>query len=137
MNRSLLLAGVLAAFTAIVHVFVGTPEIAQPLLRSALAPEVSYLLYACWHLVSCALVLSALALVASALPRYRQSTYTLALFVSWLWLAFGAVFVAVGITAAHGSLLFKLPQWTLLLPVGALGLLGCARARRFSLTSQS
>lgn len=137
MNRLLLLAGVLAVVTAAVHVFVGTPEIAQPLLRSALAPEVSYLLYACWHLVSCALVLSALALLVCALPRHRQSMYALALFVSWLWLAFGAVFVAVGITAAHSSLLFKLPQWTLLLPVGALGLLGCARSRRFSLTSPS
>ena len=68
MNRSLLVAGVLAVFTAAVHVFVGTSEIAQPLLRSALAPEVSFLLYACWHLVSCALVLSALALVV-AVPK--------------------------------------------------------------------
>ena len=135
MNRSLLVAGVLAVFTAAVHVFVGTPEIAQPLLRSALAPEVSFLLYACWHLVSCALVLSALALVVSALPRHQQSMHALALFVSWLWLAFGAVFVAVGLTGAHGGLFFKLPQWTLLLPVGALGLFGCRRSRDASSTS--
>ena len=105
MNRLLLVASVLAAFTACIHVFVGTAEIAPPLLSSSLAPEVSFLLYACWHLVSCALVFSAAALFVSALPRYRQPARQLALFVSWLWLAFGAVFVVVGLVGANGTLL--------------------------------
>ncbi len=59
MNRTLALAAVLAAFTFIVHLVVGTGEIAAPLFASALPPEIRYLLYACWHLVSCALALSA------------------------------------------------------------------------------
>jgi hypothetical protein len=137
MNRLLLVASVLAAFTACIHVFVGTAEIASPLLSSSLAPEVSFLLYACWHLVSCALVFSAIALFVSALPRHRQSARLLALFVSWLWLAFGAIFVVVGLVGAHGTLLFKLPQWVLLLPVGILGLLGCASSRGLPVSSVS
>ena len=134
-NRLLIAASILAAFTACVHIFVGTAEIAAPLLNSSLAPEVSFLLYACWHLVSCSLFFSAVALFISALPRHRQAAHLLALFVSWLWLAFGAIFVIVGLVSAHGTLLFKLPQWVLLLPVGVLGLLGCASSRRSSVTS--
>lgn len=129
MNRRLLIAAALATLTAGVHIFVGTAEIAGPLLDSALAPELSFLLYACWHLVSSALAFSAVALFISALPAHRQSAYQMALFVSCLWLSFGLVFVAVGVLGADGTLLFKLPQWTLLLPVGALGLWGCASLR--------
>jgi len=137
MNRLLLIASLLAAFTACVHVFVGTAEITSPLLSSPLAPEVSFLLYACWHLVSCALVFSAIALFISALPRHRQPARLLALFISWLWLAFGAVFVVIGFAGAGGTLLFKLPQWVLLLPVGILGIFGCASYGRHQTTSAS
>lgn len=129
MNRFLLVASVLAAFTACIHVFVGTAEIAPPLLSSSLAPEMRFLLYACWHLVSCALFFSAVALFVSALPRHQHSARLLARFISWLWLAFGAVFIIIGLAGAHGTLLFKLPQWVLLLPVGMLALLGCASSR--------
>ncbi len=129
MNRALLAAAVLAAFTTGVHLFVGTPEIAAPLLNSSLAPELSYLLYACWHLVSCSLALSAVALFICALPRHHQSARAMAIFISCLWLSFGLVFVAVGLHGAGGTLLFKLPQWILLLPVGVLGLLGTSLPR--------
>jgi hypothetical protein len=104
MNRPLLVISVLAAFTACVHVFVGTPEIATPLLNSSLALEVSFLLYACWHLVSVVLAFSAVALFVSSLPRYIQPARMLALFVSWLWLASGAVFVVIGFFGAGGTL---------------------------------
>lgn len=137
MNRPLLVTSLIAAFTACVHVFVGTPEIATPLLNSSLALEVSFLLYACWYLVSVALAFSAVAFFVSALPRYSQPARMLALFVSWLWLAFGVVFVIVGFFGANGTLLFKLPQWTLLLPVGILGLFGCALKRRLSLAAEA
>ena len=129
MNRLLFAASLLAAFTAAIHIVVGTEEIASPLLTSALAPEISFLLYACWHLVSSSLALSAMALFISALPRYQRSGRPLALFISCLWLSFGLVFLLIGLLGAHGSLLFKLPQWVLLLPVGALGLWACASSR--------
>lgn len=135
LNRFLFTSSILAAFTACVHFFVGTAEIATPLLNSSLTLELKYLLYACWHLVSCALFLSAAAFLISALPRHHERAHSLALFVSWLWLSFGAVFIVVGLVGAHGTLLFKLPQWALLLPVGALGLMGCATSRRSSARS--
>jgi hypothetical protein len=124
MNRRLLTAAVLAAFTAAVHTFVGTVEISGPLLGSALPLELRLLLYACWHLVSCALVLSAGALFWSARRSRAEASRSLVIFVSALWISFGLVFLAVAILHPGKGLLLALPQWTLLLPVGLLGLWG-------------
>lgn len=129
MNRILLAAAVLAALTAGLHLFVGTPEIAAPLLNSSFPPELSYLLYACWHLVSCSLAISAGALFICALHYEHQTARAMAILISCLWLSFGLVFVAVGLFGARGTLLFELPQWILLLPVGVLGLWGISLQR--------
>lgn len=124
MNRTLLLAAALAAFTFLVHLLVGTKEIAAPLFASSLAPELRNLLYACWHLVSCALALSVVAFWLGARAGAAAGTRAMVVFVAVMWLSFGVVFIAVG---ARTGMLFTLPQWTLLLPVGALGLWGARR----------
>lgn len=126
MNRTLLLAALLAAFTAAVHVFVGTPEIKGPLLQSALPQEVRLLLYACWHLVSVTLTLSAAALFVSARPSRTPPPHHTVKLVSCLWLCFGLVFIVVALLYSGPPMLLELPQWALLLPVGALGLWGCS-----------
>lgn len=72
MNRLVLLASALAAFTAGVHVLVGTEEIAVPLLGSSLAPELSFLLYA-W--ASCLLL--ALTVLASFFRQRIASSSSL------------------------------------------------------------
>ncbi len=102
-----LVAGVLVVFTAAVHVFVSTPEIRWPLLSSPLPQQISLLLFACWHLVSIALAVST--------------------FVSVMWLLFGLVFVAVGLSFRGWAGLMILPQWILLIPVGVLGYVGARR----------
>lgn len=123
-NRLLLASGLLAAFSAVLHTFVGTPEIQAPLLQSNISQPISLLLYACWHLVTVTLVLSAVALIWSARPNSRDSAGALPAFVSLLWLLFGVVFVAVALLFSGPSTLLVLPQWVLLIPVGILGLLG-------------
>lgn len=123
MNRPLLGAAFLATFTAILHTFGGTPEIEGPLLESGLKSEVSLLLLACWHLVTAALTISAIALVRALRQSGGQSMATVTL-VSYLWLSFGAVFILVDLIYAGPHMLLQLPQWVLLLPVGALGLWG-------------
>ncbi|AMC34453.1 hypothetical protein [Janthinobacterium sp. B9-8] len=123
-NRLLLASGLIAAFTAALHTIAGTPEIQAPLLGSAMPQPVSLLLYACWHLVTVTLILSALALIWSARPSSRASAGALPRFVSLLWLLFGLVFVVVALVFAGPSTLLLLPQWVLLIPVGILGLLG-------------
>ncbi|MEN9579956.1 MAG: hypothetical protein RJA70_2965 [Pseudomonadota bacterium] len=123
-NRLLLASGLLAAFTAALHTLGGTLEIQEPLLGSTIPQPVSLLLYACWHLVTVTLILSAVALIWSARPNSRILAGALPRFVSLLWLLFGVVFIAVALVFAEPSTLLVLPQWVLLTPVGILGLLG-------------
>jgi hypothetical protein len=124
MNKFLLSASILAAATAAIHVFAGGQDIAMPLLNSQLAEVPRLTLYAVWHMATAALALSAAALFIGAMPRYAAAGRLMVLFVSALWLAFGAVFVLVATFQAGAGLYFKLPQWVLLLPVGLLGVLG-------------
>jgi hypothetical protein len=123
-NRLLLSSGLLAAFTAALHTLAGTPEIQEPLLSSSIPQPISLLLYACWHLVTVTLIVSALALIWSAGSKKTVKAGALPCFISVLWLLFGLVFVVVALWFSGPSMLLVLPQWVLLIPVGILGLLG-------------
>jgi hypothetical protein len=125
-NKPLFIAALMTAFIAAVHLFAGGADVAAPLLASALAEEPRLTLYAVWHLVTVTLVLSAVALYISALPRHAAAARYLALFISVLWLCFGAVFFVVACTQPGEGLFFKMPQWILFLPVGLLGLWGAS-----------
>ena len=117
-------SGVLAGATTIVHIVGGGKDVVRPLLESSLDDVVKLTLYACWHLVSVSLVLSSLVLLASGGGLVNSPS--MVAFVSTLWLLFGAVFVVVALSIAKPRGLLRLPQWILLLPVGALGLWGLA-----------
>lgn len=114
----------IAALTAVVHLFVGTPEIQAPLLQSALPQEVRLMLLLCWHLVSVALALSALALAWAAAPLRQPVAGPLVAFVGGLWLLFALVAVVLALALVGPPGLLVLPQWILLAPVGVLALLG-------------
>ncbi len=122
MNRLLVVAAFLAAFTSAVHIFAGGVDVAAPLLASDMDGEPKLTLYAVWHMVSVVLTLSAIALFIGSLPRHAHAARYLVLFVSALWCSFGIVFLVVVAIQPDGGWLFKLPQWILLLPVGLLGL---------------
>lgn len=126
MNRPLLSAALLAAFTAALHTFGGTLEIEAPLLQSNMPIRVSLLLLACWHMVTAALTISAFAL-GLALRNPTAASMAAVKLVSYLWLSFGAVFIGIDLIYAGPLMLLQLPQWVLLLPVGALGLWGVRR----------
>ncbi len=126
-RRQLLAAGYLASFTALLHLVGGTIEIHQPLMTSQLPEPLRLLLLACWHLVSVALLLSGPALLWCARPERQASAGALTLFIGAMWLGFGAVFVVVALVYQGVNGLATLPQWTLLLPVGALATLGGRR----------
>ena len=132
-NTMLTIAGYLAAFTAAVHTFAGTYEVHVQLLDSALPKPLALLLYACWHLVTAALCLSAWALLRPREPRTVQSQAVLAGAIGIAWTSFGLVFIAVALLFGESLYaLLALPQWVLLLPVGALAWFG---SRKLLLTA--
>ncbi|OQX16317.1 MAG: hypothetical protein BWK76_11785 [Desulfobulbaceae bacterium A2] len=124
MNKILLLAALLAAGTAAIHIVAGGADIATPLLASSLATEPKLTLYAAWHMVSLILVVSALALALGSLPGQVRACRAMVLFISVLWCSFGVLFLGIAMLHPESGGLFSLPQWTLLLPVGLLGLWG-------------
>lgn len=123
-NRILLAAAILAAFTAAVHTIGGTLEIHAPLLAAPLPESLILLMYACWHLVTVTLVLSAVALYWTSCGNRVVTNYALPIFVGVLWLLFGLVFILVALYFAGFKALVMLPQWTLLIPIGMLSLFG-------------
>lgn len=123
------IAAALAGLTAGVHVFIGTPEIQEPLLRSQLPREIALLLYACWHLVSVTLCLSSAALALAARRPTNPSMIPLVRFVGASWTGFGLTFIVVALAMSGTDMALKLPQWTLLLPVGILCAIGSLKPK--------
>jgi hypothetical protein len=114
----------LAAFTAILHAIVGTAEVHTPLLRSTLLPEVSLLLYACWHIVTVLLAGSSI-IFFMAVYRGRSLPWNVAArCVGAVWIASGLVFIGVALAFATPAMLLTLGQWILLIPIGCLALFG-------------
>lgn len=124
MNLRLLSAALIAGFTTVAHLFFGGADVVAPLLESPLPLNLRLTVFAVWHLTSLTLGLSALALLIGSIPRYAQSVRSLVLFISILWLGFAAIFAMTALSQPGGEWLFKLQQWTVLLPVGVLGLWG-------------
>lgn len=136
MNRTLFVTALLAALTATVHTFIGTPAIEAPLLQSSLSQELSLLLYVCWHLVSAILFFSAIIFFVAARNQFDIKYQYSAKLISLLWLSFGFIFIVIAVWYSGTPMLLKLPQWVLFLPIGALGLWG-SRDASFNLTSKS
>ena len=135
MNRWLLSAGTLALFTAGVHLVGGGHTIAAPLLASTLAEVPRITMYGVWHLVSLVLALSGVALLLAARPRALASARWMVAFIGVLWLGFGLVMLCVAAVEAGDGWWLKLPQWLLLMPVGALALAALRRPATSSETA--
>jgi vacuolar-type H+-ATPase subunit I/STV1 len=82
------------------------------------------LLYACWHLVTATLILSAIALFWLSSNNRTESNFALPAFIGILWVSFGVVFIFVALYFSGIKALLVLPQWTLLIPIGGLTLFG-------------
>ena len=101
--------------------------------HSTLPKALALLLYACWHLVTAALCLSAWALLRPPEPRTVRSQAVLAGVIGILWAFFGLVFIAVALLFGESlAMLLVLPQWVLLLPVGALAWFGSRKLLSFT-----
>jgi len=123
MNVWIFSAGIIGIFTAFVHVFAGQVDPVRPFLKSDLPDIPKATLLACWHIVSVTLLICGLAL--TYIGWFNLDAFlNLVLGISTIFIIFSLVFVAVGWYFFGLQTFIKLPQWVLLLPIGALGLIG-------------
>ncbi|MEZ8503156.1 hypothetical protein AB6D08_17730 [Vibrio splendidus] len=119
MNIWIFSSGLLALFTTLVHVFAGQIDPVRPFLKSKLDDIPKATLLACWHLVSVTLFVSSLMLLYIGWYGI-DSLYFLIQLLGFLYILYASVFVAVGLYFFGAKVFVKLPQWTLLLPIGLL-----------------
>lgn len=123
MNYWIMAAGIIAAGTSLVHIFAGQVDPVRPFLTSSLAPVPKATLLACWHMVSVVLLCSAVSLCYIG-SLSQVGLYPLSSFIGVLFLLFSLVFAVVGFCMLGKKALLQLPQWILLMPIGAMSLYG-------------
>jgi len=122
-NIWLFSAGALAAFLALVHVFLGGPEVAKPLLQSNDMPDVAkYVNYYCWHLVTITIFAMAIGLIWDSVDPVQTG-------LAWMWAVIAVLFTlwSIVLVVWKGQKPFQMPQWLLFAPVAALAIVGLAR----------
>ncbi|MCX4028628.1 hypothetical protein H0A36_13880 [Endozoicomonas sp. SM1973] len=123
MNIWIFSAGVLGLLTSLVHIFAGQIDPVRPFLKSELDDIPKATLLACWHIVTVILVTSSAILTYAGWVNANYLT-TVVLGLSLTYVSFAAVFMCVGWYFFKHHTFIKLPQWVLLLPIGALGFIG-------------
>jgi len=127
LNLWILSAGILGLLTSLVHIFAGQIDPVRPFLKSDLADIPKATLLACWHTVSAVLVLSSGALTYIGwLNLINLNSAVIGISITFI--VFSLVFICVGWAFFGHRTLIKLPQWSLLLPIGVLGLIGVLHA---------
>ncbi|MBX2803744.1 MAG: hypothetical protein KTR31_39065 [Myxococcales bacterium] len=119
MNVAFVVAALISTFTWGLHTFVGSPQIARPLLESELPPVPRYTNYYCWHIVT--LVLAAMSL-GFGYAAVRPEGWDVAVGLTVLSLAFAVWSLVLVFTSRRSP--WELPQWTLFFGVSAAGLVG-------------
>ncbi|MFF8938148.1 hypothetical protein ACF08O_26235 [Streptomyces paradoxus] len=81
------------------------------------------MLHAVWHMVTADLILAAVALIGLGL-HHRPGGNLVAWLLAGHFVAYAAAFLVISLMAGWSKPLLRLPQWMLLLPVGALAAVG-------------
>jgi len=113
-NIPILIAGVIMAFTTILHLTGGQVDHVVPLLASELDPTDKAVLLGVWHMVSVALMIMAYWLIRHGLKPIVNRNDAMR-FIGWLNLLFALVFIVVSVVRWEFA-----PQWILFLPMGGL-----------------
>ncbi|MEY1557720.1 hypothetical protein AB3Y40_18975 [Yoonia sp. R2331] len=113
-----LTAAALMALTTLIHVFVGGPEVMDPIRASTLDPLVIGVASVVWHAITLLLALFAVALLWLA----RNSNKPLVALLLAMQLGFGLIFLGYGI--ADLGTIWPMPQWIIFFAIPALMLVG-------------
>ena len=122
MNILLLIAGIGALVVFALHTFVGQSKMVIPFLANDIDQEQKLVMLANYFVVAVVLLGSGVVLFLGGIGTSISDD--LLTFVSSAWILFGMIFLAISLFVARPAGLLRLPQWTLLIPIGVLGLLG-------------
>ncbi len=125
MNKWLLSAGILSLLLVFVHVFLGGPEIHDPVLSSDLDPVVIAVLSVIWHGITIVMLVNGVLLLAAA------SQERLAAGVAWTTIGqyggFTLLFIYYGLVQLGN--LMDMPQWISFVIVTGCAAMGLRRAK--------
>ena len=124
MNRWMLAASAMLAFTVYVHVFMGGPEVHLPIQQSELSLELRALSAVLWHAVTVILTIFAIAAFFSA----RRKNADLGIIMIAVQVGFAGLFVYYGL-ALLGTL-WLMPQWIIFLAISVVMGIGVIREKR-------
>ncbi|MCF2870186.1 hypothetical protein L0664_03830 [Octadecabacter sp. G9-8] len=119
-NTWLFAAGSAAALTALIHTFVGGPEVAGPLLRAKDIPNTpKYVNYYCWHLVTITLFAMAIGLIWASVDQTQTG-------LAWMWTIIAVLFMAwsIALVVWKRQNPFFMPQWAFFAVVSGLAVAG-------------
>ncbi|WP_299989613.1 hypothetical protein [uncultured Ruegeria sp.] len=122
MAYPILAAGGLSAIITLIHVFMGGPEVARPLLAAGnLEKQPKYVAYYCWHLVSISLGLMSLLFLWPALWDGSNDLAIMGSIMATLFALWG-----IGLLQfSKADLTFtELPQGWLFVPIAIFGFWG-------------
>ena len=121
LNWPFALAAAASLFTAAVHVFLGGPGVAKPLLEAEMPSVAKFTNYYCWHIVSITLIAMAVGFAVAATQDGAALTG-----LSWTLIAAAFAIWSLALAVWKRMSLFALPQWLLFAPIAALGVWGLA-----------
>lgn len=125
MNTWLLLAGIIAALTSLIHGIAGELTDIRNLRKSSVPLNEQAELRGVWHVTTALLAVSAVGLIVLALGGASEQGAVLAYGVAALYILSGVV-VALGVIVTRGSSLKRVPGYVLLLVIGGLSWLGAS-----------
>ncbi|MCP4567193.1 MAG: hypothetical protein GY841_06410 [FCB group bacterium] len=124
MNYWWLVSGGIGLITAFIHLISGQSGVIKPFLLCDLAAMPRAVLHACWHMITVILFASAIALLYLGVNPISSGSNVLALFIGGQFVAYAIVFLVFSFIGNWSRKLMRLPQWTLLLPIGVLAIVG-------------
>jgi len=108
-------ASIFSLFVALIHLYMGGPDVITPLRHSALPIDIRAILEGVWHITSAFLLFSAYIFWTSPPVVVRKFAV--------LWLLSSCALAAVAVRTYSGwSALLFCPQWFLMLFGGLLGI---------------
>jgi len=117
MNVPLVIAGVGTLVTATIHIWGGGKAVLAPMKRAPFDPVANRTMEVCWHVISANLVLSGIALLLIATV---WESAAVGHFIAAHFISYAVLFIGIAKVSQIPGAWFKLPQWTLFIPLAGL-----------------